>query len=182
MADLALRVGVATVLAVAAVAAVAGCARAPVAPPVAAAQGTRIDPCAPAQVADFEGPGEYRLQRYAQALAPRAAVAPHEVEVAIVPHEPEAGWNGVTAAEISCGSNAGDGPYRITLYRNALAGRPLQTAYHTVAHELHHVAQIRRDRLPCQPDESMRERYEREADAFADRVAPACGQTASLSR
>jgi hypothetical protein len=141
------------------------------------------DPCAVALDRDFEGVGEAELQRYAHWLASTrgrtVGVTPRAVEVAIVRGEPKPGPVGVTAGEVACSAAGSDPHYRITLYRNALVGRPLATTYRTVAHEFEHVVQIHRDRLPCDaPGDAARERYEREAALAADRLVPACRRSA----
>lgn len=57
----------------------------------------------------------------------------------------------------------------------ALEGRRLYTAYHTIAHEFHHIVQMERDQLPCNGTaEDKVPRYEREALAIADQLQPAC--------
>lgn len=156
--------------------ALSGCLNEPADPiEIAALERAARDPCNETRDADFEGGRGERFQRYARTLAARASVPPEEVSVAIVKGTPEAAPRGVAAAEIACGSNDGRPPYLITLYRDALAGRPLQTAFRTVAHEMQHVVQIRRDLLPCGPRAGTREHYEREAEAIAERLVPACG-------
>lgn len=134
------------------------------------------DRCAVAQPADFEGAGEVELRHYLQWLAHRrggdVAVGPRQVNLAIAHGEPKPGLIGVTAAEVAC--EPGNTAFRITLYREALLGRQLYTAYQAVAHEFQHVVQIRRDDLPCGPREGTREAYEREAAAVAEALVPAC--------
>jgi hypothetical protein len=153
--------------------ALAACAPAPVAPPVAPAVPATFS-CQPAGDADFDGAGEAALRGYvawlAQAHGAPARLAPGQVSLGIVRTQPKPGPAGVQAAEIACG----DDTYRITLYRNALTGRPLALAYRTLAHEFHHIVQIRRDRLDCEARDGQRESYEREADAFAGRLVPVC--------
>lgn len=137
------------------------------------------DPCQVARDADFEGAGAAQLRRYADWLA-RAhgtpvGLAPQALDVGIVRGPPKPGLVGVTAGEVACAGADHDARYRITLYRDALVGRPLAIAYQTVAHEFQHVVQIRRDRLPCGArDDAVRARYEREAAAAAEALVPAC--------
>jgi hypothetical protein len=151
----------------------AACAPAPVAPPAEPAAPEQLS-CAPARDADFDGAGEQQLRRYVAWLAEvhgkPVGLQPRTVALGIVRGAAKPGPAGVQAAEIACG----DGDYRITLYRDALAGRPLALAYKTVAHEFFHLVQIRRDHLDCAASKGHREAYEREADAFAMRVVPAC--------
>ena len=149
-------------------------ARKPVAVRVSAAPPTPS--CRPSRDTDFEGAGEQQLRGYLDWLA-RAHGAPaslkvRDVELAIVRGDPKPGPGGVTAGEISCNKDE----YRITLYRNALAGRPLAVAYDTLAHEFHHIVQIRRDGLRCASRKGERESYEREAVEFAARLVPACAR------
>lgn len=154
----------------------AGCAPAPTAPSVAPALPATFS-CGPAADADFEGAGEARLQGFvawlAYARGAPAGISPARVSLAIVRGPAKPGPSGVQAGEISCAGP--DGPYRITLYRDALAGRPLAVAYDTLAHEFHHLVQIHRDRLPCGPTTiAAHEAYEREAREAARRIVPAC--------
>jgi hypothetical protein len=127
---------------------------------------------------DFEGRGARELESYLDKLARdhggATRLTPKDVSLAIVRGEPKPGPDGVTAGEVACADNDGRAPYRITLYRDALAGRTLATAYRTVAHEFHHVVQIRRDKLPCGPGDKAREEYEREAREVAQRFVPGC--------
>lgn len=163
-------------------AAAAGCAAAP--PPDEAElvrfEAPARDRCDLARATDFEGAGAAELQRYAYALArsrgASVGLSPTEVAVAISDAPPKPGPEGVIAAEIGCAGPGGDGgPYRITLYRKALEGRRLYTAYHTVAREFHHIVQMERDQLPCNGTaEDKAPRYEREAIATADQLQPAC--------
>ena len=129
--------------------------------------------CAAARDADFEGEGEQQLHAYLAWLAVnhgKPGLEPSQVSLAIVRTYPKPGPAGVQVGEISC--NADD--YRITLYRNALAGRPLAVAYETLAHEFHHIVQIRRDRLACEARKGERAAYEREATEFARKRVPSC--------
>jgi hypothetical protein len=144
----------------------------PVAVRVAAAPSTPS--CRHSRDTDFDGAGEQLLRGYLEWLvlahgAP-ASLKARDVELAIVRGDPKPGPGGVTAGEISCGTD----DYRITLYRNALAGRPLAVAYDTLAHEFHHVVQIRRDGLHCESRKGERESYEREAVEFARKLVPRC--------
>lgn len=157
-----------------------GCAAAPAPAPLpefAALEAASRDPCRPARDEDFEGDGEAALRGYVDWLArthgPLAALSPRDVSLVIVRGEPKPGPAGVTGGEVSCALDYG-APYRITLYRDALVGRRLETAYTVVAHEFQHVLQIRRDRLPCGASGEQREHYEREATDVAARLAPAC--------
>jgi len=132
--------------------------------------------CRTAFDADFEGQGRAALESYLAALAShygaRVAANVRKVSLTIVKGTPKPSFAGVTAGEVAC--NSGD-RYRITLYRDALAGRPLTTAYNTVAHEFQHVVQIERDHLPCNAKRSRDlPRYEREAAAVADQLVPPC--------
>lgn len=144
------------------------------------------DRCEVARVEDFEGAGEAALQRYAGKLAlergGKVGLRPGDVALAISDGPPKPGPHGVIAGEISCAGPGGHGaPYRITLFRKALEGRQLFTAYHTVAHEYLHVEQMQRDQLPCNDpgDEAQVQRYEREAIRTADALQPACERPAS---
>jgi hypothetical protein len=134
------------------------------------------DRCDTARASDFEGAGAAELRRYARWLArtqgSAVALRPDRVEFAIAGGEPEPGPVGVTAGEVACAD--GNEAFRITLYREALVGRQLATAYQTVAHEFQHVVQIRRDGLPCGPRDGTLEAYEREAAAVAGRLVPPC--------
>lgn len=133
--------------------------------------------CDNAVDADFEGAGEARLHGFlnylAQAHGVPAGIDPTKVSLGIVRGPAKLAPAGVQAGEIGCG-NGGAGPYRVTLYRDALAGRPLALAYETIAHEFHHVVQTHRDRLPCGADGKQREAYEREAREVARRFVPKC--------
>lgn len=157
----------------------AACAPAPVAPSAVAvtapAPGTIS--CAQAQDGDFEGAGERRLRGFLAYLAAAhgapAGIDPAQVSLGIVRGAAKLAPAGVQAGEVGCG-NGSDGPYRVTLYRDALAGRPLALAYETIAHEFHHVVQIHRDRLPCSAGGAQREAYEREAREVARRFVPQC--------
>jgi hypothetical protein len=155
----------------------AACAPAPVAAPAPAAEPPASFSCAKAQDADFDGEGERRLGNFlrylAQAHGAPAGIDPAEVSLGIVRGPAKLAPAGVQAGEIGCG-NGGAGPYRVTLYRDALAGRPLALAYETIAHEFHHVVQIHRDRLPCAAGDKNREAYEREAREVARRFVPIC--------
>jgi hypothetical protein len=164
----------------AAAAVLAACAAEPPAPaPVAAFEAQPRDRCAVARAEDFRGAGAADLQRYARTLArERAAgvgLAERDVSLAVSDAEPKPGPVGVIAGEFSCGSGGDGPPFRITLYRKALEGRPLQVAYHTVAHELQHIVQVRRDSLRCHgSDAAAVERYEREAMDVAGQLVPEC--------
>ena len=133
--------------------------------------------CAQAQDADFEGAGERRLHGFLAYLASAhgapAGIDPTQVSLGIVRGTAKLAPAGIQAGEVGCG-NGSDGPYRVTLYRDALAGRPLALAYETIAHEFHHVVQIHRDRLPCAAGDKEREAYEREAREVARRFVPRC--------
>jgi hypothetical protein len=157
-----------------ALALLAGCAREPPparAPPVEAPSVS----CEDSTDADFEGEGEERFWAYldwiVRAHGAQAGLMPYHVSLAMVRGSPKPGPGGVTAGEISCDARR----FRISLYRDALAGRPLQVAYSTLAHEFYHVVQVRRDGLACEAREGERALYESEAAAFAQRVVPACG-------
>jgi hypothetical protein len=155
----------------------AACAPAPVAPPAPAALPASFS-CAHARDADFDGAGEQRLRGFlsylAQAHGLPAGIEPREVSLGIVRGPAKLAPAGVQAGEVGCGG-AGQGPYRVTLYRDALAGRPLALAYETVAHEFHHVVQIHRDHLPCGArSDKDRAAYEREAREVARSFVPAC--------
>lgn len=151
----------------------AACAPAPVAPPVTPAAPAAIG-CQAARTADFEGQGEQQLRAYlawlAQTHGKPVALKPSHMELAVVRSEPKPGPAGVQVGEVSCGANG----YRITLYRDGLAGRPLAVAYETLAHEFFHVVQIRRDKLDCESSKGNRERYEREATDFARKRVRRC--------
>ena len=147
--------------------------------------GPRVEPAAPetfscavARDADFEGEGEHQLRAYLAWLAVNhgepAALKPSQVSLAIVRGDSKPGPAGVQVGEISCNSD----DYRITLYRDALTGRPLAVAYDTLAHEFHHVVQIRRDKLACEARKGQRAAYEREAAAFARKLVPRCATKA----
>jgi hypothetical protein len=155
--------------------ALVACAPAPVAAPVPPAAPAKFS-CQPARAADFEGEGEQRLRAYLAWLATNhgkpAALKPSQIALAILRGEPKPGPAGVQVAEVSC--NADD--YRIALYRTALSGRPLAVAYETVAHEFHHVVQIRRDKLACESPKGERAAYEREATEFARKLVPRCSR------
>lgn len=132
--------------------------------------------CGTARDADFAGTGEAQLRGYLEWLAwthgANANLRPSQVALAIVRGDSKNAPAGVQVGEISCGA----GSYRITLYRDSLVGRPLPVAYRTLAHEFHHVVQIRRDRLACEAAKGKRAEYEREADEFAKKVMPACAK------
>ncbi|MGQ0586257.1 MAG: ImmA/IrrE family metallo-endopeptidase [Gammaproteobacteria bacterium] len=161
--------------------ALAACAEQP-APPAATIV-TRAMPaspepiaCAIARDADFEGAGEAQLRRYLEWLAwthgTGAGLRPDQVTLAIIRGSFKNAPAGVQVGEISCGA----GEYRVMLYRDALAGRPLAVVYGTLAHEFYHVVQIRRDQLACEAKKGERLKYEREADEFASKVTPACAK------
>lgn len=143
----------------------------------AALEPSSRDRCDIARDGDFARSGVAELRRYlwhlAQSRAEEAAIDPRQVSLAVVHGPPEPGLVGVTAGEVACGL-AGDPPYRITLYAQALVGRPLYTAYRTIAHEYQHIVQIRRDGLRCEPRNGTRELYEAEAQAVADQLVPSC--------
>lgn len=130
--------------------------------------------CDVAYDADFEGGGRQALERYVaeltRVLGGPVGLPPGSVTLAVAGSEPKPGPNGMVAGEVACS----DDRYRITLYRKALAGRPLNVAYQTVAHEFHHVVQIRRDGLACGPTPGRAAHYEREAVAFAEQQVPRC--------
>lgn len=154
----------------------AACAPAPLAP---AGPVVEVKPggCQAARDADFEGEGERRMHAFLRWLAHAhgapAGLDPGQVTLAIARGPVKPGPAGVQAGEIACG-RGGAGPFRITLYRDALAGRPLAVAYETLAHEFHHVVQIHRDRLPCGAGDRSREAYEQEARDVARRFVPRC--------
>ncbi|HUR41286.1 MAG TPA: hypothetical protein VM240_08970 [Verrucomicrobiae bacterium] len=167
-------------------AALAACgSRAPVVPvtEMAALEALARDRCQVALDADFDDSGRADFQRYVNWLTATQAGGTHldpgEVTLAIARGKPKPGPKGVIAGEVSCG--AGEEPFRITLYRDALVGRQLQTAFRTAAHEFHHIVQIRRDGLPCDAVSAERERYEKEAEGVADRLVPACARSAETS-
>lgn len=152
----------------------AGCQAAPPAAEPARAEPPARGRCEVAYDADFEGAGRQALERYVaeltRVLGPPAGLPAGAVTLAFAGSEPKAGPNGMVAGEVACST----GRYRITLYPKALAGRPLNVAYQTVAHEFHHVVQIRRDGLACGPSPGRSEQYEREAVAFAEQQVPRC--------
>lgn len=157
---------------------------APVPSPVREPQTQAVAPsvnCENARDEDFEGDGEERFWGYLDWLVrshgAEAGLKPHHVSLAIVRGLPKPGPGGVTAGEISCNGKY----YRIALYRDALAGRPLRVAYGTLAHEFFHVVQIGRDGLDCEARAGERASYEREAGDFAVRVLPACRAERSRS-
>jgi hypothetical protein len=113
----------------------------------------------------------------AQAHGAAVGIGPDDVSLAIVRGAAKPGPAGVTAAEIGCDA-AG---YRITLYRNALSGRPLSVTWEVVAHEFHHIVQVRREGLACEAPPGRRAEYEREAAAFAGRVLPECERAGRAS-
>jgi hypothetical protein len=156
--------------------AAAACAPAPVIAPVPDAE-VRPGGCEPARDADFEGESEARQRSYlawlVKAYGAQAGLGSREVSLAIVRGSEKLAPSGVQVGEVGCGAR-GQGPYRITIYRDALVGRPLATTYHAIAHEFHHVVQIRRGNLPCGPGEGSRFPYEREAEDFAGSVVPGC--------
>ena len=135
--------------------------------------------CGPALDADFDAQGQERLRRYldwlAQAYGPDVGLRPQDVSLVVVRGPAKPGPMGVTAAEVACNP----GRYRITLYRDALSGRPLSVAYDTLAHEFYHLVQIRRDGLACEARDGERASYEREAVSFARGIVPACRRDAS---
>jgi hypothetical protein len=166
------RIGIAMALACGA----AGCApEAVIAPPPPA----EVQPggCETARDAHFEGESESRLRSYVawlvKAYGAQAGLGPREVSLGIVRAAQKLAPSGVQVGEVGCGAR-GQGPYRITIYRDALVGRPLATTYSAIAHEFHHVVQIRRGNLPCGPGEGSRFPYEREAEDFARSVVPGC--------
>ena len=130
--------------------------------------------CEVAYDSDFEGAGQEALQRYVaeltRVLGPPVGLQPGTVTLAIARSEPKPGPNGMVAGEVACR----DGRYRITLFPKALAGRLLNVAYQTTAHEFFHVVQIRRDGLACGPAPGRAAQYEREAVAFAEQQVPRC--------
>jgi hypothetical protein len=146
------------------------------------ALGTHVFPpggrCEPLEPADFEGDGELALQLYVHWLArtfgPPYLKDPAEVELTVPASAPRPTEVGITAGEVSCSDDDDSPAFRITLFRPALEGRPRQTLYGALAHEFHHVVQIRRDGLACKPTPENRERLEREADIFARRLVPPC--------
>jgi len=155
----------------------AACAPAPVAVPVSVARAPTSFSCEQALDADFEGAGEQRLHGFLRYLAEAhgapAGIDPGQVSLGIVRGPPKLAPAGVQAGEVGCGVGS-DGPYRVTVYRDTLVGRPLALTYETIAHEFHHVVQIHRDRLPCAAGDGKREAYEREAKAVARRFVPTC--------
>lgn len=157
-------------------AALGACAPAPIAPEGPAVE-VKPGGCEVARDADFEGEGEERLRGFLRWLAHAhgapTGLEPRQVSLGIVRGYAKPGPAGVQAGEISCGAG-GRGPFRVTLYRDALAGRPLATTYHTLAHEFHHVVQIRRENLPCDAGTGSRAVYEQEAEDVAARFVPAC--------
>lgn len=163
-----LRVGAAAVLAAACQAPTRG------APEAERAGAPPRGRCEVAYEADFEGAGLQALERYVaeltRVLGPPAGLQPGAVTLEVARSEPKPGPSGMVAGEIACGN----GRYRITLFRKALAGRPLNVAYQTTAHEFFHVVQIRRDGLHCGPAPGRAAHYEREAQAFAEQQVPRC--------
>lgn len=136
--------------------------------------------CRPASDADFEGAGAEALKGWledlVQARGAQVDLSAQDVRLAIVKGPPKPGPQGVTAGEVACHRPGGGGPYRITLYRDALAGRPLATAYQTVAHEFQHVVQIRRDHLKCRAPHGELPAYEQEAAEVAEQSVPSCNR------
>lgn len=157
-------------------AALGACAPAPTVPEGPAVE-VKPGGCERARDSDFAGVGEERLRGFLRWLAHThgapAGLDPRQVSLGIVRGSVKPGPMGVQAGEISCG-NGGRGPFRVTLYRDALSGRPLATTYHTLAHEFHHVVQIRRENLPCDAGDGSRAAYEQEAEDVAHRFVPAC--------
>jgi hypothetical protein len=153
--------------------ALAACAPAPVAAPVTPALPATFS-CATARDQDFEGAGEQKLRAFlawlAQDHGKAVGLKVSQVSLAIVRGDPKPGPAGVQVGEISCSPD----DYRITLYRNALAGRPLAVAYETLAHEFHHIVEIRRDRLACEARKGARAAYEKEATDFARKLVRRC--------
>jgi len=153
--------------------ALAACAPAPVATSVTPALPATFS-CSAARDADFEGAGEQKLRAFLAWLAQNHGKAVGlkvaQVSLAIVRGDPKPGPAGVQVGEISCTPD----DYRITLYRDGLAGRPLAVTYGTLAHEFFHVVQIRRDKLNCESSKGNRERYELEATDFARKLVPRC--------
>lgn len=154
----------------------AACAPEPVIAPEPVAE-VKPGGCEVATDADFEGGGEQRLRSYLAWLVKshgaQAGLGPREASLAIVRGAGKLAPSGVQIAEVGCGIG-GTAPYRVTLYRDALVGRPLAVTYRAIAHELHHVVQIRKESLPCGPREGSRHPYEREAEAVADRLVRSC--------
>jgi len=164
------------VLLLSSIALLASCAPPPVIAPEPQAE-VRPGGCRIATDADFEGAGEQHMRSYLAWLVKtegaRVQLGPRDAALAIVRGAGKLAPSGVQIAEVGC-SAKGAAPYRVTLYRDALVGRPLATSYHAIAHEFHHVVQIRKESLPCGPGEASRHPYERQADAVADRLVPAC--------
>ena len=143
------------------------------------------DRCEVARADDFSGAGEADLRRYVDTLTrtrgATVGLRPDDVALVISDAPPKPGPQGVIAGEIACaGPGGAGGPYRITLFRKALEGRQLYTAYHTLVHEFVHIEQMERDDLACnEADASRVERYEREAMGHADQLQPACRRPAT---
>lgn len=158
------------------VAMLGACAPAPAVPEGPAVE-VKPGGCELARDSDFEGAGEARLRGFLRWLAHThgapTGLDPRQVSLGIVRGSAKPGPMGVQAGEISCGGGR-HGPFRVTLYRDALAGRPLATTYRTLAHEFHHVVQIRREGLPCDAGDGSRAAYEQEAEDVARRFVPAC--------
>lgn len=169
------RIGIAAALA----GGTAGCA--PVSPPLAPGPVVEVKPggCEPLRDADFEGAGAQRLRDYlswiAQSRGAVVGVTAQDVSLVILRGPPRPGPSGVQVAEVSCTGSGGDGPYRVALYRDALSGRPQAVVYETLAHEFHHIVQIRRDQLPCQAHGSAWP-LEVEARAVAATLVPSCSR------
>lgn len=137
-----------------------------------------VDPrCRVARAEDFKDAGAADLQRFADEMTGKlggeVGLKPGDVNIAFTCATPKTGRRGVIAAEIGCrGTQA---PFRITVYCNALEGRRLTVAYHTVAREIQHIVQIRRDGLACEgAAPELADRYEQEATSVADALMPAC--------
>ena len=164
------------ILAFIALAACVACAPAPVIAPEPQSE-VRPGGCQPATDANFEGAGEEHLRSYLAWLVKtegaRVKLGPRDASLAIVRGAQKLAPNGVQVGELGC-SGRGEAPYRITLYRDGLVGRPLAVTYRTLAHEFHHIVQIRREDLPCGPRDGSRHGYERDADAVAAKLVPAC--------
>jgi hypothetical protein len=153
--------------------------RPPPARTVASPAGARAhDRCEVAGSGDFVGPASVEWQRFIDELVRSRGedfgLVRGNVAVAISDSPPKAGMRGVIAADLGCGG-ASPKQYRITLYRQALEGRRLSVAYHTLVRQFHHIVQMQRDRLSCEGgDAQSAARYEREAVAVADWLVPAC--------
>ena len=135
--------------------------------------------CEAAVAADFEGAGATALRLYLDwlvyAYGAPYVTDPAEVSLALPDSHPRPSEAGITAGEVSCGNPGHGAAFRITLFRKALEGRPLQAAYGALAHEFRHVVQIRRDGLACKPTPATKRALEQEAEDWARTLMPPCG-------